>query len=119
MDAQTSVIFQYASGAHAVLSTTSYANTENGAAINGTLARLQLARHFFAPTTFRVIDRNDVELERWEEPYTGSGLYHQAAEVERCLHKGLIESPGMPLDETLAIMETMDAVRAEIGLTYD
>lgn len=43
--------------------------------------------------------------------YTGNGYYHEAAEVGRCLQAGLIESPVMPLDETIVIMETLDAIR--------
>lgn len=41
----------------------------------------------------------------------GNGYDCEAAEVVRCLGAGLLESPGMPLDETLAVLETMDAIR--------
>ncbi|MDD8026762.1 MAG: Gfo/Idh/MocA family oxidoreductase [Acidobacteriota bacterium] len=51
-------------------------------------------------------------------PYPGNGLQYEAAEVMRCLHDGLTESPVMPWAETLAIMETMDAIRAQWGLVY-
>lgn len=46
------------------------------------------------------------------DPDEGTGHQHEAAEVMRCLRSGEIESPRMPLDETLAIMRTLDAVRA-------
>ena len=39
-------------------------------------------------------------------------------EVHRCLAEGLTESPTIPLDETLEIAGTMDAVRAAIGMRY-
>jgi hypothetical protein len=35
-----------------------------------------------------------------------------------CLRSGRLESDVMPLDETLAIMETMDQMRAQWGLRY-
>jgi hypothetical protein len=38
--------------------------------------------------------------------------------VGRCLRAGLLESPGLPLAETLSIMRTMDEIRRQIGLTY-
>ncbi|MDQ6922147.1 MAG: gfo/Idh/MocA family oxidoreductase, partial [Candidatus Dormibacteraeota bacterium] len=38
---------------------------------------------------------------------------HQADEVARCLRAGFLESPLMPLDESISIMETMDAVLAQ------
>jgi hypothetical protein len=36
----------------------------------------------------------------------------------RCLREGALESPGMTLDESLAIMRTMDGIRALWGLKY-
>jgi len=35
-----------------------------------------------------------------------------------CLEKGLTESPVVPLDLTLGLTETLDAIREEIGLEY-
>jgi predicted dehydrogenase len=118
VDAQTSMIFQYDGGAHAVLNTTSYAMTGNAATINGTDARLEIAGTFYAPSTFRLIDRTGMELERYDIPLEGNGLRFEAAEVGRCLRAGLTESPILTLDETLSIMQTMDEVRRQIGLTY-
>jgi hypothetical protein len=39
--------------------------------------------------------------------------------VMDCLRAGRTESDIMPLDETLAIMQTMDTIREQWGLTYD
>jgi hypothetical protein len=39
-------------------------------------------------------------------------------EAMRCLREGLPESDTMPLDESIAIMETMDRARAQWGLRY-
>ena len=44
------------------------------------------------------------------DPPAEGGLRHEADEVARCLAEGLLESPLMPLDETVAIMRTMDEV---------
>jgi predicted dehydrogenase len=118
VDAQTSIILQYPTGAHAVLSTTSYAATANAAGINGTLARIEIEPTFYVPTGFRVVARNGEVLERFESPAAGRGMQYQAAEVGRCLRAGLLESPGLPLAETLSIMRTMDEIRRQIGLTY-
>ena len=118
VDAQTSMIFTYDGGAHAVLTTTSYAATENAAAINGTKARLEIAGTFYRPTSVRVIDRDEHEIEHIDIPVAGNGLRFEAAEVGRCLSAGLLESPVLPLDETLSIMQTMDEVRRQIGLSY-
>ncbi len=47
-------------------------------------------------------------------PFEGNGFNYEAAEVGRCLRSGQLESTIMPLGETLNIMETMDAIRADL-----
>ena len=41
----------------------------------------------------------------------GNGYGYEAAEVIRCLEAGEAESPLMPLDESLAVMDTLDRLR--------
>jgi len=45
-------------------------------------------------------------------------LREQAIEFARCVRAGLTESPILPLDEILSIMETMTEIAKQIGLTY-
>jgi predicted dehydrogenase len=56
--------------------------------------------------------------ERIDATYVGDGLRFEIAEVHRCLDAGLLESPGMPWSETVAIMETLDSIRAQVGVRY-
>jgi predicted dehydrogenase len=109
VDGQTSMIFAYAGGAQALLTCTSLARSPTRAAIVGTEARIEIDGDFYAPTSFTLIPRQG-EATRFEQPHEGRGLRHQADEVARCLREDLLESPLMPLDETVAIMATMDAV---------
>ncbi len=51
-------------------------------------------------------------------PIQGSGYAYEAREVSRCLDLGLLESPVMPLDESLGVMRTLDALRQQAGLHY-
>jgi predicted dehydrogenase len=112
VDGQTSMLFGYASGAQAVLTCTSSAKSPTRGAIIGTEARIEIDAVFYAPTSFDLISRTE-ERTRFEAPHEGRGLWHQAEEVARCLREGLLESPLMPLDETVSIMYTMDAVLAQ------
>jgi len=48
----------------------------------------------------------------------GSDYRFEVDEVHRCLGEGLTESPKRPLDDTLAVMEVLDRIRAEVGLTF-
>ena len=109
VDGQTSMLFGYASGAQAVLTCTLFAESPTSGAIVGTDARIEIDGNFYAPTSFDVISRTG-ERTRFEAPHEGRGLWHEAEEVARCLREGLLESPFMPLDESVEIMQTMDAV---------
>ncbi len=114
-DEQTSMVFSYASGAHALLNCTLSAKSPTRGAIVGSKARIEIDGDFYRPSSFSVISR-DGEETRHEVAHEGWGLRHQSDEVVRCLREGLLESPVMPLDESVSIMETMDAVRSQGGL---
>jgi predicted dehydrogenase len=110
VDGQTSMIFSYSGGAHALLTCTLRADSPTRAAIVGTEARVEIDGDFYAPSSFMLVPRAG-EPTRFTAPVEGRGLWHEADEVTRCLREGLPESPVMPLDETVSIMRTMDAVR--------
>lgn len=50
-------------------------------------------------------------------PFEGNGFQFEAQEAMRCIRSGEIESPVMPLGETLEIMNTMDAIRMQWNLS--
>jgi len=58
----------------------------------------------------------------YEENYIDAtepkGYVHEALEAMACMRAGKLESGIMPLAESLAIMETMDRLRADWGLRY-
>ena len=112
VDAQTSMLFGYDSGAQAVLTCTLRAKSPTRAAIVGTGARIEAEGNFYAPTAVTLIPRNGDPV-RVEPGHEGRGLAHEADEVARRLAAGETESPLMPLDETVSIMETMDIVLSQ------
>jgi predicted dehydrogenase len=118
VDATTSAIFEYPGGEHAVVTTSLSAASNNPAAIYGTRARLEIDGWFYTPGGFTVTDHDGTVLERFDSPVDGRGMQYEAAEVGRCVAAGLTESPVLPLDETLAIMATLDEIRSQIGLRY-
>jgi len=60
----------------------------------------------------------DAPVEFVARPWRGNRYVSQVEEVHRCLRAGLTESPVMPLDESVALVGWMDAMRAQFGLRY-
>ncbi len=112
VDAQTSMVFGYESGAQAVLTCTLRAKSPTRASIVGADARIEIDGDFYAPAAVRLVPRDGAPT-RVESTHEGRGLRHQADEVARRLAGGELESPVMPLDETISIMETLDTVQAQ------
>jgi predicted dehydrogenase len=118
VDATTSAVLQHDGGAQAVVTCSLRAAGVNAAAVTGTEARVEIDPVWYAPTTMRLVGPDGSVVETFDEPVAGSGHRFQAAEVGRCLAAGLLESDVMPLDETVAIMATLDEVRRQVGLDY-
>ncbi|MGB1288020.1 MAG: Gfo/Idh/MocA family protein [Aggregatilineales bacterium] len=89
----------------------------NTVVFNGTKGRIIVHALWWAPCDITVEiygeDTTKIHL-----PLNAHGYNYQAEEVGRCLRAGLTESDIMPLDETLSIMKTMDAIREQWGLSY-
>jgi len=103
-------VLGYPSGAQAVLTCNTSASTPTAAVIAGTEARIEVDPVFFTPTSFTVVKRDGERS--YHRPEARGRVFYEADEVARCLEAGLLESPHMPLDETVAIMETVDKVLA-------
>ncbi|MFD8016110.1 Gfo/Idh/MocA family protein, partial [Streptomyces sp. NPDC059762] len=102
------------SGASALLSCSLEADTPLTASVTGTKGRIDVPRGFFFPERFTLL-RDGAEPEEFTNSHHPHSLRHEAAEVTRCLRAGETESPLVPLDGTLAVMRTLDAVRDRGG----
>ncbi len=116
VDEQNALILGYENGAMALLTSAVRTSTPHEATIIGTEGTIRIPAHFWkaGKASLKAGDRE----EEVEFDTQGNGYNYEAAEVGRCLREGLLESPTMPLDETVALMNILDAVRAEWGLTY-
>ena len=112
VDGQTSMLLGFPGGAQALLTCNFFGDGPTRAGIVGTDARIEVDAPFYAPSAF-TLTKNDGTSVRYEPPDRRNGLRYEADEVERCLRLGLVESPLMPLDETVSIMETIDQVLAQ------
>jgi predicted dehydrogenase len=117
VDDQSAFLLGYDSGPLAVLYTAVRTNTPQGAVIMGTEGMIKVHAPFWKTMGF-TISRPGKDDEVINVPYEGNGYNFEAEEVGRCLAAGQLESAVMPLDESLELMKTMDAIRAKWGLKY-
>jgi predicted dehydrogenase len=117
VDEQAAIIFGYDQGQMALLATAIRTSTPSEALIAGTNGSIHIRAPWWGPSSF-TISRSGQEDEHVAPACVGNGYNYEAAEIGRCLREGRAESAIMPLDESLAIMQTMDKLRAEWGLRY-
>jgi predicted dehydrogenase len=114
VDANTGILFGYDNGAVALLHCSLEAEGHVAASVLGAKGRIDVHAPFFRPPALTVRPSGG-------EPWTysveldGHGYTYQAAEVAARLRGGELESPVMPLDETVAIMRTLDTIRAQVA----
>ena len=117
VDAQTSMIFTYDTGAQAVLTTTMIGQTPCRAVVAGLHGWLEIDRTFYNPASMRVV-LNDGSVTEYPSTYTGHGLREQAESFKHIVQSGALESEVLTWKDTVDIMKSMDTVRSQIGLKY-
>ncbi|MBN1873996.1 MAG: Gfo/Idh/MocA family oxidoreductase [Anaerolineae bacterium] len=119
VDEQAVINFRYAGGKFAQLSCAIRTTTHHEASIFGTEGRIRLHAPWWRGTTLTLYTKPVPEGDNViEMPFEGNGYNYEAAEVMTCLRAGKTESDTMPLNETLHLMETLDAIRGQWGLKY-
>ncbi len=116
VDEQASLLLGYDSGAIASLFCAISTDVTKEARIIGTDGYIHIPEVWQA-TTATLVRSGKAPIEI-QKPFRNNGYEYQAMAVHRCLRAGELECDVMPLDESLAIMETMDTLRAQWGLTY-
>ncbi|MEU0676846.1 Gfo/Idh/MocA family oxidoreductase [Streptomyces sp. NPDC006172] len=120
VDLQTTAALSWDSGALAALHCSLVGGTGTSASVTGSRGRIDIPNGFFHPDHF-VLHRAGRDPEKFAaDPADGprSTMRHEALEVMRAVRAGETESPLVPLDGTLAVMRTLDAVRQRIGVRY-
>ncbi|MBN1283862.1 MAG: Gfo/Idh/MocA family oxidoreductase [Anaerolineae bacterium] len=117
VDEQASMTLGYKDGQIAVLATGIRTQTPHIAYILGAEGHIYFPPRWWHAAAF-TLSVNGKADETFELPYEGNGYNYEAVEVMACVRAGRLESDTMPLDETLQIMQTLDAIRAQWGLKY-
>lgn len=117
-DTEVATIMAHQAGALSTSLSSSRAAGSNTASIIGTDARIDIDAVWYRPTSFRVVAPDDAVREEFTSPVEGRGMQFQALAAERLLAEGRTDSDVLPLDETVAIMATLDEIRELVGVRY-
>jgi predicted dehydrogenase len=118
-DVQIAVQFGYDEGRIASTFSASDAVGPNRAVVLGTEARIEIDPVWYSNAAFRVIGPDGALLEEFAVDVNGRGMHFQAAALERLVAEGRLDGGDvLSTEESVAIMGTLDRIRAEIGLRY-
>lgn len=117
VDMQDAIVFSYPGGAQASIVASLKTVIPPEFAIYGSAGRIHVHPPLFRPTRM-TLSRLGQADQTIEMPLHGNGWNYQAVEVGNCIRAGKPESAIMPLDETFAIMQTMDRIRAQWNFKY-
>ncbi|QHT61012.1 Gfo/Idh/MocA family oxidoreductase [Paenibacillus lycopersici] len=116
VDARMACLLEYENGQMASLYSSISGSTPQEVRIIGTKGHIEVPR-FWSPREARLFVGNQLEEEFKDEP-TGEGFGYEFAAVHEDLRAGRQENALIPLDESIAIAETLDRMRAQWGLVY-
>jgi len=116
VDEESAFILGFPGGKLAVLYSAVRLTTPWNGLILGTEGKIEIESPFWCPKVAK-LEAGQTKI-KFENDYQGRGDQFMAAEVTRCLRDGKLESDIMPLDESLAIMKTMDKIREQWKLKY-
>ncbi|MFJ4174646.1 Gfo/Idh/MocA family protein [Microbacterium sp. NPDC089696] len=117
-DSEVATIMTHEGGAISTSLSSSRAAGPDVASVIGTDARIDIDRVWYMPTTFRVVLADGTIAEEYASDVAGRGMEYQAMAAERLVRDGLLEGDVLPLSESVAIMGTLDEIRAQIGVRY-
>ena len=113
IDLSCASVLRYHDGATATATCTLLAQSPCRAYVAGDAGRLEIPPRFHSPREFTLTTSDGPTTHSFE--VRGNGYVDEIEEVGRCLREGLLESPLVPLDDTVALLRQMDGIRAEIG----
>lgn len=116
VDRQTAIVLEHDGGRQAVLHCALDTAGSNRAVVLGTEGAIELDRVWYTPTSLTRYDRDWQVVEQVTPAVSGRGMQYQATELERRI--GGASPSALPIDESVAIMGVLDAVRDRIGLRY-
>ena len=117
VDERTAVSLSYSSGAVAALTCSITTSSPHLAYVTGSDGYVTVGPPFWHGDRLTVY-RGGADPDERSYPITCNGFNYEAEHFMELIRDGARESPVMPLAESIAISETLDAARRCIGLRY-
>jgi len=117
VDDQSSIVFQYDNGRGASLSCSGRFWMKQQLCIYGTKGMIIIPDDFYCHSKV-MLELEGKKKKVYDFTYRGNGFQYEAEHVANCLNSKKTESDIMGLDESGAIMETMDKIRRQWKLKY-
>jgi predicted dehydrogenase len=116
VDEHVAAVLRHGGGTLGVMKAALRVNMTCSARVSGTEGVIEIPALMHCPNALRVL--SPAGIDDIDASYEGNGLRFEIDEVDRCLAEGRTESDVMPLDETLALVRTLDDIRRQIGLVF-
>ena len=122
IDLDVAIAGQYPGGATAALTASMTSQSPRTATVATEIGRFDLPSGFHHPERIRWTSYWEPEgVSSWvepDEPVIGQGYGNEIVEVNRCVRAATTVSDLVPPQQTISLMRQMDALRAQIGLSY-
>lgn len=117
VDGMETITLFYRDGRMAVLTHSAYGRSDRKGIFYGENGYM-IVENINNPQSVAVYDAGDNLLKFISVTEQITGYEYQFAEAAECIAKGRIESESMLLDESIRVMQVMDALRKQWGMVY-
>lgn len=117
VDGMESITMFFKDGRMAVLTHSAYGRSDRKGIFYGDEGYM-IVENINNPQSISVYDQGDNLVKFVAVPEQITGYEYQFAEAAQCIAEGRLESKSMPMDDTVKVMEVMDALRRQWGMVY-
>jgi len=118
VDHQSSYLMKYESGCLASLNAATNAWTVSRAEVIGTNGRITIPENFLNAKEVWLEVRDQAPIKKKFPVEDKFGFKFEIEAASDCIRNGLLENDIMPLADSRQIMETIDAIKRQLGLVY-
>lgn len=117
VDTDNVILLGYKNNLKAVLRCTFDFKIDSEAILYGSKGTIILSSNFIGATEVKLLKKDQEDIRRFPMPFQ-EGFRFEIEHFGQLINEGKTDSPQMPLEETLALAETMDELRRDWGLKY-